>query len=138
MSREKTEGWIVESMRFHGPKLGSCELVDGDQRMSLIGEYLPPSTLDHLPDLEDLLNRFQGREPVVLGDLNASIGRLRNPQYQQVAYFLASFGMVDLLAHFQQRSNTATYRNGGMSGRGKSSDPVVTMLWDWTDGCLKR
>ena len=36
------------------------------------------------------------------GDLNADIGRLRNPWDQQVAAFLELFGLVDLLVHFQQ------------------------------------
>ena len=68
--------------------------------MSLIGPYLSPSNLDHLPDLVKSLNRFPGREPVVLGDFNVDLGRLRNLQDQQVADLLASFGLVDLLAHF--------------------------------------
>ena len=39
--------------------------------MTLIGEYLPPPTLEHLPDLEELLNCFPGRDPIVLGNPNA-------------------------------------------------------------------
>ena len=66
----------------------------------IIGEYLPPSYLDHLPDLEEALNRFPSKYPVVLGDQNKYIGRIRNPRDQQVADFLVSFGLVDLLAHF--------------------------------------
>ena len=78
----------------------SFEIVYGNHITPLIGALLLPSMLDHLPDLEDYLNRFVGRDPVVLGDLNADIGRLRNPTYQQVAEFLASFELVDLLSHF--------------------------------------
>ena len=60
----------------------SCEVVSGDKQMPLIGAYIPLSSLDHLPDLEEALNRFMGRDPIVLGDLNAYIGRLGNPQDQ--------------------------------------------------------
>ena len=56
-----------------------CEVISGNQLTPIIGEYLPPSTLDHLPDLEEALNRFLGRYPVVLGDLNADFGRLSKP-----------------------------------------------------------
>ena len=77
-----------------------CKLVAGNQRTILIGTYLTPSTLDHLPDLEDVLNHLLGREPVILGDLNGDIGLLRKPRDQQVSDFLASFGLVDLLCHF--------------------------------------
>ena len=59
--------------------------------------------MEHLPDLEEALNRFLRREPVVLGYLNAEIGRLSNPRDQQVADFLASLGLVDLLGHLCQR-----------------------------------
>ena len=72
----------------------SCKLVSGDQQTSLIGAYLPPPTLDHLSELEEALNLFQGRDPVLLGDLNVDIGRLRNPRDQNVTDFLASFGLV--------------------------------------------
>ena len=58
--------------------------------------------MEHLPDLEEALKRFPKRDPVILGDLNADIGRLRNPRDQQVADFLASLGLVDLLGHLCQ------------------------------------
>ena len=87
-------------MHFHGMSVVSCKLVARYHEMTLMGEYLPLSTLDHLPNLEELLNRFPGRDRIILGDLNAGIGRLRNPREKQVAYFLASFGMVDLLYRF--------------------------------------
>ena len=80
-----------------------CEVVAGDQKTTFIGAYLPPSTLDHLPDLEEDLNCFPGRDTIVLGGMNVDIDCLRNPRYQQVYNFLAYFGLVDLLFHFQQR-----------------------------------
>ena len=70
--------------------------------MPLIGSYLPPSTSDHIIDLEEALNRLLGRDPVVLGGLNADIGHLSNPRNQQFSDFLASFGSVELLRHFRQ------------------------------------
>ena len=81
----------------------SCNIISGNHIMPLIGVYLTPSTLDHLPYLEESLNCFLVRDPVVLGDLNTNIGHLRNPRDQQVSVFLAYFGLVDLLGHFRQR-----------------------------------
>ena len=103
VSQDWPEGWISQSMRFHGPSVVSCKIVYGDQRTPLIVVYFRTSNLDHLLDLDEALNLFFGRNPVVLGDLNADIGCLRNPHNQQVAEFLASFGLVDLLGHFRQR-----------------------------------
>ena len=100
ISQEWPEGWIVESMRFHCTNVVSWDIVAGDQQNPLIGSYLPQSTLDPLPNLEDVLNRLTGRYPVVLGDLNTDIACLRNPWDKQAPEFLASFGLVDILAHF--------------------------------------
>ena len=94
---ERTEGWIVDSTRFHGPNMVSCEVIARYHQTPLIGAYLPLSTLDHLTDLGEALNRFLGRDSVILGDINADIGLVRNPQDKQVADFLAFFGFTYLL-----------------------------------------
>ena len=67
-----------------------------------IGAYLPPSTLDNLPDLEENLARIWDQYPIVLGYLDAIIGQYQNPHIQQVADLLMEFGLVDLLHHFLQ------------------------------------
>ena len=101
--REKPQVWNINSTRFHGPNMVSCKVIYSNNIMPLIREYLPPSTLDYLTDLEETLNCFPRREPIVLGNLNANIGRFREPRDQQVADFLTSLGLVDLLGHFCQR-----------------------------------
>ena len=102
MSREKPEVWIFEYMRFHGPNMAICKIVSSDQPVPIIGAYLPPSTLDNLPDSEEAMYQFLDRDPVLLGNLNTYIRCLRKLWDQQVAHFLVSFGMVDLLNHFRQ------------------------------------
>ena len=52
VSRERPKGWNVESTQFHVPNIVRCKIVSNDYRMYFNGEYLPPSTLDHLTDLE--------------------------------------------------------------------------------------
>ena len=103
ITREDKEGWDVESTRFHGPNVVSCVVVSGSKRMPMIGVYLPPSTLDHLPDLEEAINRFPQQDPIIMGDLNADIHDLSTNRSQQVAAFLATFGLLDVLTHFKQR-----------------------------------
>ena len=49
---DRPEGWIVKLTRLYVPNMVSCEIVSGDQITPLIGAYLPPSTLAHLPYLE--------------------------------------------------------------------------------------
>ena len=73
----------------------SCEDISGGERTPLIGVYLTPYKFDNLPYLEEALNLFLGKDPIVLG-------RLQYPRIQQVAEFLASFGLVDLLIHLRQ------------------------------------
>ena len=104
----------------------SCVLVAGNQLMPLIRAYLPPSTLEHLPDLEEDPDCFLFRDLVVMGGINADIGCLSNPWYQQVAGLLASFELVDLLVHFYSTFATASYRCGSRSAKGRSSDPGAT------------
>ena len=52
--------------------------------------------MDRLPDLNEELNDFLGRDPILMRDLNADVSYMVNPWNQQVADFLKSFRMVDL------------------------------------------
>ena len=58
--RESPEGWSVESTCFHGPNVVIYEILSDGQRTSSIGAYLSFSTIDHLLDLEDVLNDSRG------------------------------------------------------------------------------
>ena len=64
-------------MRYHGPNMVSCELVTGLICTPLVVVYLPPSTIDHLQDLEEALKRFKG--PIVLEDLNVNLEDGKEP-----------------------------------------------------------
>ena len=68
----------------------------------IIGAYLPPSNIYHFSDIDEAINRFPGRDPIVMGDLNAGLGLPENLCNQQVAYFLVYVGLVDLLVHLRQ------------------------------------
>ena len=87
MTRERSVWWDIESMRYHGPNMVSCKLINRLTRTPLVGAYLPLSTLDHLPDLEEYLKRF--KYPIVLGDLNADLDKARSLQIQKMADLLA-------------------------------------------------
>ena len=100
--QERLQGKIYNSMRFHWPNGVNCKNVSGNQRTPLIGLFLPPSTMVHIPDLEDVLNSFLGREYVILVGLNAEIVCLNNSHDQQVPDLLVFFGFLDLLVHFCQ------------------------------------
>ena len=52
MKRERSIGWGIESMRYHGRNVVSCKIVTVRKRTPLVGAYLPPLTLEHMPDLE--------------------------------------------------------------------------------------
>ena len=60
VTRERPNGWGIESMRFHGTNVVSCEIFTGHTRTPIVGAYLPPSTLEHLPDLYEALQHFKG------------------------------------------------------------------------------
>ena len=103
MIRERPEGWDIDPTRFHGPNLVIFEIVTRINQTNLIRSYLPRSNMDRLPDLEEVLNDFLGRDPIFMGYLNTNVSYTVNPWNQQVADFLAYFRMLDLLNHFRQR-----------------------------------
>ena len=96
--------WIVELMRFHRPNVASCKVVTVTNRKKTptIGTYLPPSTMDHLPDLEEDLTRFWYHDLIVLWDLRSNIGQAQNPHNQQIADLIMYFMLMDILLNFCQ------------------------------------
>lgn len=81
-----TPGLYIYATHFYGASLVILEVVSGE-RTPLVGVYLPPSTLGHLPGLEEALTRFWDQEPVVLGDVNVDI-QDKNLRSQQVSNHL--------------------------------------------------
>ena len=67
--------WSVESMRFHGMNVLICEVITNKKRTKIIGVYLPTSTLENLPDLEETLTCFGDQYSIVLGEINANINQ---------------------------------------------------------------
>ena len=52
-------------MRYHRPNVVSCKIVTGLTWTLIVGAYLPSSTLENLPDLEEALKRFNNT--IILG-----------------------------------------------------------------------
>ena len=100
MTNERPVGWGIESMRYHGPNVVICKLATRLIWTPLFNVYLPPSMLEHLPDLEEALKRF--REPIFLGDLNMDLDDERIPRRKQVSDLLTEYGIIDLVLQFHQ------------------------------------
>ena len=99
---ERPQGWSVVPTRFHGPNMVSCEVISSSKRTPLVGAYLPPYTLEHLPNLYEALSHLQYQEPIVIWYLKDEIGKVQKPCSQKVAGLLMYFRLVDLLQHFRQ------------------------------------
>ena len=69
-------------MHYHGPNMVIYKIVTRITQTQLVDAYLPLSTLEHLPDLEEALKHF--RYPIVLRYLNVNFDEARSPQSQQV------------------------------------------------------
>ena len=67
VSKERPEKWYIDSTRFHGPNMVSCEIVTRIKWTPLIRSYLLSANMDHLPDLKEALNDFLGRDNIVVG-----------------------------------------------------------------------
>ena len=106
VSQDRPNGWGIELTRFHGTNVVSCEIIAGRIRTPLVGAYLLPSTLNHLPDLEEDLYRFQVLYPIFIGDLNIDLDAIRSPRIPRshlMADLLVEFVPVDLVQPFCQR-----------------------------------
>ena len=101
--RERPGRWGIQSTRFQGPNVIICEIVTVHTRTSLIGAYLPPSTLKHLLDFDETLQCFKGLDPIFLGNFNVDLDKSRSLQSQPVAELLMEFGLIDQVRQFQQR-----------------------------------
>ena len=56
ITKDQPDGWHFESTETYGPNVISTVLVSGTRRTHIVGAYLPPSSLQHLPDLESALS----------------------------------------------------------------------------------
>ena len=72
------------------------------KRAPLIYEYLPPSTLEHLMDLEEALTRFRDQHPRVLAEPHADISQSQNTFSQKFDNLMMELGLMNLLRHFQK------------------------------------
>ena len=84
-------------------KYVSCKVITNRKQTPIIGKYLPTSTLEHVPDFEDSMKRFQAQYPIVLGEMSVNIDKYQKPCSQQVADLLMDFCLMDLLHHFWQQ-----------------------------------
>ena len=58
--------------------------------------------LEHLPEVEEELQRFKGRDTIVLGYLNVDLDNSQILWSQRVADLLMEYGLIDLVWHFRQ------------------------------------
>ena len=72
--QDRPQGCSIDSNHFHRTDVVNCKLIAGGKRTPLIRVSFPPSTLEHLPYLEESLTNFRDQDTIVLGDLNADIG----------------------------------------------------------------
>ena len=63
--------------------------------------YLPPSTVEHLPDVEEALQRFKVQDPIFLADINVDLDDARISRSQHLADLLTEFGLIDLVRHLR-------------------------------------
>jgi hypothetical protein len=92
----------VESVCKHGPNVISFELVTGRRHTPIVGAHIPPADLETIEHITRAMERFPGRDPLLLGDLNVDLGSFLDPREVETAAAVASFGLEDLLPHFRQ------------------------------------
>ena len=61
-------------MRFRGTDVVIYKAILERKQTTIMGTYLLPSTLDHLPYLEEALTRFRDQDTMLIWDLSTNIG----------------------------------------------------------------
>ena len=82
------------------------KVVDGKQT-PLIRAYLPPSTMEDLPESAEALTRFRNQNTKALGDPNTDI-QSQNPRSQQVTKILMEFRLVEYRHHINSAGGPNT------------------------------
>ena len=54
-------------------------------------------TLEHFPDVKEVLQKFKSMCPIFLGDLNVDLDVDRSSWSQRMADLLTEFGLIDLV-----------------------------------------
>ena len=80
----------------------SCKIITRCIRIPLVVTYLTPLTLNHLPDLEEELQRFKGLGSIIIGDFNVDLDAVQSSRSELLADLLMEFGLIDLIWHFRQ------------------------------------
>ena len=65
-----------------------CDIITGHTWTFIVIMYLPPSTIDYLPDFEESLQIFKGLYSIVPGDLNMDLENAWRLRSQRVADLL--------------------------------------------------
>jgi hypothetical protein len=112
--------------------------------MSLIGAYLPPISLDSLPDFEEALTRFNGyRNIAAAGDFNADIHDLTQLRNQTLAACFAAHGLFDLLHQRRPFLGSApkmwlvTHRLSKSVGTVGSVGPITNLIMGVPGRCTR-
>ena len=80
----------------------NCKVVRCTYRTPIIGEYLPPTMLAHLLDLEESLERFWYQYPMLMVNINVDLDESQKPRSQIIADMLTEFFLVNLMHNFQK------------------------------------
>jgi hypothetical protein len=109
----RTDAWCLEATRHHGRDVLSAVVICGNHRIPLIGVCSPPSSLNSLPELVAALDRFAGRDSILLGDLNVNLEDSTSTRNHDAATVLASHGLFDVPPISDSGNHSATTALGG-------------------------
>ena len=102
VSRDQLMVWSLESTRFHGTNVVRCEFSRGTARAPIILVYLPQTTLANLLDLKEALERFRGKEPILMVYPNMYLDEAQNLLSHIVSNILMEFSLINLMHHFRK------------------------------------
>ena len=103
--------WHLESTKHFGDNVIASTLVMGQERMTIVGVYIPPSETDSrtLHQLEKALKKRRSDTTIILGDLNVELDNRKDARSVEIAEVINGFNLRNLAKHFKQRGKSGQH-----------------------------
>jgi hypothetical protein len=103
--REDDLKFEVELVLFHGPNMLTFQLMTGDERIYVVGTYIPPNCTRGVEDIRRAAEVCPaGCKLLVMGDLNINVRFPHDEQEKVIVNLLNKLGLVDLSCGYRLRT----------------------------------
>ena len=99
----KDENWHVEGVKSFGPNVIKGMLVHGDQFVTIVGTYIPPSEmkLETIEFLDEALKNVNEKKLILLGDFNVNYEKPKDERTTDIVNALKTYNLKNIAKEFK-------------------------------------